>query len=114
MWGPVADHASTYVIRDCMRNAMWARGVVRNHAIQAECNVRHGTGYVRTMWGACAAQFALSYIEYCPLPHPKGDMMVFGALYTCPLQAEPHAFFRYTSTYTSGKYHRILRMQVNS
>ena len=97
-----------------MRDAMWARGVVRNHAIQAECNVRHGTGYVRTMWGSCAAQFSLSYIEYCHPTPPQGRYAGFGALYTVPLQAEPPDIFRYTTTYTSGEYHRFLRMQANS
>ena len=90
-------------------------GVVRTHAIQPECNVRHGTGYVRTMWGSCAAQFCLSYIEYC---HPTPRQVRydgFGALYAFPLHAKPgDILFRSASTYTSGEYHRILHMRVNS
>ena len=68
-------------------------GVVRTHAIQPECNVRHGTGYVRTMCGSCAAQFSLSYIEYC---HPTPTHVTydgFGALYAFPLHAKQGDIF---------------------
>ena len=68
-------------------------GFVRTHAIQPECNVRHGTGYVRTMWGSCAAQYSLSYIEYC---HPTPTHVTYdgvGALYAFPLHAKQGDIF---------------------
>ena len=68
-------------------------GFVRTHAIQPGCNVRHGTGYVRTMWGSCAAQYSLSYIEYC---HPTPTHVTYdgvGALYAFPLHAKQGDIF---------------------
>ena len=69
----VGDHASTYVVGECAGGVQcWNAGVVRNHEIHAGCNVRHRTRYVRTMWGTCAAQFSLNYIDYCHPTPPHG------------------------------------------
>ena len=90
----VDDHASTYVVRDCTCGVQCGNaGVVRNHEIHAGCTVRHRTGYVRTMWGPCAAQFSLNYIDDCHPTPPQGMYNGCWSLVHIPLTSKVGGHF---------------------
>ena len=110
----VEDHASTYVVRDCVCG--FSAGTRGSHGTMISTrDVLSDTG--PDTCGPCGSHVLHNSPSItstiATLPHPRGCIMVAGALCTFPSQATLGDIFRSTSTYASSENDGTLHVHVN-